>query len=29
MSVIICARRFGRCLEGKYIGRSGGESIGI
>jgi len=29
MGVIICTRRIGRCLKGKYIGESGGRSIEI
>ena len=29
MGIIICTRRIGRCLKGKYVGRSEERSIGI
>ena len=29
MSIIIYTRRIGRCLKGKYVGRSRERSIGI
>ena len=29
IGVIVYIRRFSRCLEGKYVGRSGEENIGI